>query len=182
MGQEGKAQEFRRPKQAIFSYEKEHKAPELLYFSRGFRTKTLFATVTGRGHHPNYTRSSYCGLNSLYLPMWGMVIPPFIGNPDNGAYKPLQNWVDDHPLSYGHIGSKAPLLIGDIHSGFISHCYVSWSRSDIFSCPLWADEHHELHTTHQPVAAQGTWIPIPPSSLTSCFWSTKICTKMVGNE
>ena len=46
MGQDGKTTFFRRPKQAIFSYEQEHKSPELLYFSRGFRTKPLFATVT----------------------------------------------------------------------------------------------------------------------------------------
>ena len=39
------------------------------------------------------------------LPMLGMVISPLIGMVIMGPYKPLRNWVDDHPLLYGNDGS-----------------------------------------------------------------------------
>ncbi len=47
------------------------------------------------------------GLNSLSLPMLGMVIPPSIGNLYNGYINPYY-WVDDHPLLYGNNGSLDP--------------------------------------------------------------------------
>ena len=37
-----------------------------------------------------------------------MVIPPLIGILISWVYKPLRNWVDDHPLWYGNTGSLDP--------------------------------------------------------------------------
>ena len=41
------------------------------------------------------------------LPILGMVIPPFIGNPYNGYINPYY-WVDDHPSLYGNNWSLDP--------------------------------------------------------------------------
>ena len=41
------------------------------------------------------------------LVIFGMAIPPLIGNPYNGYIKPYY-WVDDHPLLYGNNGSLDP--------------------------------------------------------------------------
>ncbi len=43
--------------------------------------------------------------------IYGMVIPPSIGNPYNGYINPYY-WVDDHPLSYGNNGSLDPSTCG----------------------------------------------------------------------
>ena len=51
-------------------------------------------------------------VNGTYVPwskvaILGMVIPPLIGNPNNGYINPYY-WVDDHPLLYGNNGSLDP--------------------------------------------------------------------------
>ena len=38
-------------------------------------------------------------------------LPPLIGNPYNGPYKPLRTWVDDHPLLYGNNVSLDPSTV-----------------------------------------------------------------------
>ena len=44
-----------------------------------------------------------------HVPWSGMVIPPLIGILISWVYKPLRNWVDDHPLLYGNNGSWSTL-------------------------------------------------------------------------
>ena len=44
------------------------------------------------------------------LVVLGMAIPPLMtGILIMGPYKPLRNWVDDHPLLYGNNGSLDPI-------------------------------------------------------------------------